>query len=364
MRSRLAVVLASTLVYALVLAAVPAHAAFPGNNGKIAFARAMVYQAAEIFTMNPDGSAQTNITNDPAHDVEPAWSADGTKIAFASYRTGNGDIYTMNADGTGLLRVTSDPATEHDPAWSPDGTRIVFTSEATSKLGATALVVVNSDGSGGIKGLPGYGVNINANWSPDGSLIAFAAGGFKPFDIATIDPAGTALIDLTHSPSYDNYGPNWSPDGARIAFESGRDEFAEIHTMNADGSGVIRINTDPAWDRYPAWSPDGQKIVFQTTRDDPNLNCFACIFQIYVMNSDGSSPARLTNSPTVDSSPDWQPVSAPPPGPQPGDYKNARRFCKAERDFLGKAAFRQKYGENAFRQCVRRNGPKGARRSG
>ncbi|MEJ7660474.1 MAG: hypothetical protein WKG07_13095 [Hymenobacter sp.] len=61
--------------------------------------------------MNADGTAQTNLSNNPAADVDGAWSPDGTKIVFRSLRdSGNQEIYVMNADGTGQLRLTNNPA--------------------------------------------------------------------------------------------------------------------------------------------------------------------------------------------------------------------------------------------------------------
>jgi len=76
--------------------------------------------------MNPDGSAQTRITNFPALDALPAWSPDGTKIVYASDRAGkdNRDIWTMNANGTGLRRLTSQPGVDSLPDWQPIGPRV------------------------------------------------------------------------------------------------------------------------------------------------------------------------------------------------------------------------------------------------
>src|SRR3954447_8887580 len=109
MRGRLLGVLALAL-----LLGVPAtaHAAFPGQNGKIAFA-----SGGDIWTMNPDGSGQVNLTNDAATQGSPSWSPDGTKIAYDQ-----GDqTFVMNADGTN--RAFADDGTgnirkRRDPAWS------------------------------------------------------------------------------------------------------------------------------------------------------------------------------------------------------------------------------------------------------
>jgi Tol biopolymer transport system component len=69
--------------------------------------------------MNADGSGVRRLTHDPPADGFPAWSPDGTKIAFVSERDGNPDIYVMNGDGTAVRRFTDDPAEDADPAWSP-----------------------------------------------------------------------------------------------------------------------------------------------------------------------------------------------------------------------------------------------------
>ena len=80
----------------------------------------------DIFLMNADGSNQRRLTNHRASDTFPAWSPDGTQIAFHSQRTGNWDIFLMNADGSNRRRLTDNSASDEDPAWSPDGTQIAF----------------------------------------------------------------------------------------------------------------------------------------------------------------------------------------------------------------------------------------------
>jgi len=84
----------------------------------------------EIFAMNPDGTERVRLTHDPeAFDEDPAWSPDGTQIAFVKVGdlTAPG-IYAMNADGSGSRQIVEDPTGPRSPSWSPDGTRIVFES--------------------------------------------------------------------------------------------------------------------------------------------------------------------------------------------------------------------------------------------
>ncbi|UCC48931.1 MAG: PD40 domain-containing protein, partial [Gemmatimonadota bacterium] len=73
----------------------------------------------EIYVMNADGSNPVRLTDNPAGDYEPAWSPDGTRIAFMSYRDGNYEIYVMEADGSNPARLTDNPAGDNHPAWSP-----------------------------------------------------------------------------------------------------------------------------------------------------------------------------------------------------------------------------------------------------
>jgi dipeptidyl aminopeptidase/acylaminoacyl peptidase len=107
------------------------------------------YQEGEIMVMDSDGSNVTQLTSNSGCNVYPDWSPDGSKIAFHSGPTGPwaADLYTINPDGSGQTRLT-DTGCNSYPAWSPDGTRIAFTS---SRDGNSEIYVMNSDGSNHIR---------------------------------------------------------------------------------------------------------------------------------------------------------------------------------------------------------------------
>ncbi len=228
---------------------------------------------AEIYMMNPDGGQIRQLTDEPKYDGEPAWSPDGRRITFMSYRdlkqipergVIRGEIYVMNADGTNPINLTrSVEKAEGVSTWSPDGKQIAFTS-AELFNGHT---LVNSD------------------------IFVMEADGGDPINITNHD-----ALDQT---------PDWSPDGNRIAFTSDRDGNIEIYVMNADGTNPINLTNHPAEDNRSSWSPDGTRIAFDSNRDgDGNL-------EIYVMNADGANPINITNAPDVlDLNPSWGPVPA------------------------------------------------------
>jgi Tol biopolymer transport system component len=94
--------------------------------------------------MDADGSNPTNLSNNTATEFDPAWSPDGTRIAFDSDRDGNSEIYVMDADGANQTRLTINTSNEHKPTWSPDGTRIAFNSD---RDGNYEIYVMDANGS-------------------------------------------------------------------------------------------------------------------------------------------------------------------------------------------------------------------------
>ena len=346
-----------TLLVTVLAAENPAQAAFPGENGKFLYCHeADRDEPCEIFSINPDLSERMQLTffQEGLYvegDTDPQSSPDGKKIAFsrATYTerdVGGGtieeiytvDIHVMNADSSGLRKVADDPALDRDPAWSPDGSKIAFASTRDAPVDANSydIYVINADGTGEpirISDQPGN--EFDPNCSPDGSKLLYVSTADTPgfpnpggdAEIYAMNPDGSGVSRLTDNTAADSM-PDWSPDGKEIAFGSNRDGKRAIYKMNADGSGQAKIDyqapcvgtQDPdspscLGDGYPVWSPDGTKIAFLRSMYDWGYY----YDNIYTMNTDGTGLSRPLFHRAGVGGFDWAPTSTATPSDSDGD---------------------------------------------
>jgi Tol biopolymer transport system component len=239
----------------------------------------------EIFTMNPDGSAIKQLTNNGASDSNPAFSSDGKSIVFSTNRDANAEIYKMNADGSSQTRLTDNGASDVYPAFSPEGNSVVF---ATNRDGNYEIYKISADGLGTPTNLthnPAYDADTAV--SSDGT-IAFVSLRDGNFEIYTMNADGSDQRNRTNNPKWDSY-PNFSPDGTQIAFHSNRVGNFEVYKMSSDGTGQVNLTNSSESERAPAFSPDGKKIAFESNRDGDGGPA-----EIYAMNADGSSSGSTT----------------------------------------------------------------------
>lgn len=246
--------------------------AFSQDGSQVAFS-AQSHQGGnetprELFVMNAKGSGLRQLTHDGAYAGFPAWSPDGSKIAYTSYRGTDyipgclgfsicpTDLYIIDAGGgTPTPLVSNDAASETTPTWSPDGTRLAFAEIADSNTGV--IVTIRTDGTGRVELSPG-GMVFYPSWSPDGRWILFlrTQDGTNHIWTATPDDSGHHDVVDTHTDT--NVGrPVWSPDGDLIAFARPYAGTASLWTIDAAGDrSPERLAGWPGFDGAPiAWQP-------------------------------------------------------------------------------------------------------------
>ena len=253
-----------------------------------------------IFVMASDGSGERRLTareGDTSSTVplffqiDPAWSPDGSRIAFASRRTGSSDIYAMASDGSGTTHLTSGKQNDSHPTWSPDGRRIAFSRDCD-------IYVMGADGS-----RPHRISDIDAEetepaWSPAGDRIAYVRRipGTPIQNVWIMNPDGSGRHPLTKGNGR-AFTPAWSPDGKRIVFTTNAEsQHFELFSVGVDGKGLRSVVPTANDDFEPSWSPDGSKIAFQEE---------GAIFTVELGGD--RAVKKLTDYATNDSSPAWNP---------------------------------------------------------
>jgi TolB protein len=243
----------------------------------LVFASTRNCEHPDIFLKRVDGFAVTQLTSDPADDIQPRFSPDGQKIVFCSNRTDNWDIWLVNRDGTGLTQLTSDGTDEVAPCWSPDGTQIAFTAwNRRSHQWQLSLLALDQPG---LRRFLCYG--MFPHWSPDGQYIAFQRARqrgtrwFSIWAIELVDGQARHPTELAYSDSTACIAPHWSPDGKSIVYcavhqagvtsDSPEPVSADLWTVDVQTGVRLKI-TDGASSAYnPTWSGTG-RIYFVSAR--------------------------------------------------------------------------------------------------
>jgi len=279
----------------------------------------------EIYVVNLDGTGLTRLTANDPFDRSPAFSPDGTKIAYRHDHRSASDrsaVYVMNVDGTDKRRLS--PPNEvmeekgihgdYRPVFAPDGERVaaerVFIGKAPRHY-----EIIFFPTSGGAE--ENFSTKIEDAWererrdnygsaspprnirfpafSGDGRTVAFrdypGVTGSRLW-VANADGSGARRLTEGNAFSF-----VLSPDGRKVAFHSWIEERRVICVINADGTGRRQLTNGDRDNECPAFSPDGKKIIYESSVRS-EVDPVACLYSdIYIMNADGSHRRALTRTP-------------------------------------------------------------------
>ena len=292
-------------IAATCVAALPAHAAFPGRNGDIVFTGLQqspfgffvpfpaTVGSSGIYVTSPDGTEIRPIKFTPKSSAapesegfgSPKWSPDGATVAYTHVSENTARIEVMSPDGSDSRPIG--PAGIWGPTWSPDGSMIAFMKVDQPR----GIYVMSSDGANPRLLVPeGSGWDESPAWSPDCSRVAFTAYG----EVWTMRADGRVHVLSS------GFEPEWSPDGRKFAYWTYGDGGPQVFVAGADGRDARRLKAGAT----PAWSPDGTRIVFSRWGG------------LATMNPDGSDVRTVTaadNTVQWHLEPNWQPLTDDPP---------------------------------------------------
>jgi hypothetical protein len=311
-----------------------ANASFPGQNGRIAYVTSVGDHQA-IYTVDPTGvDSQPLIDLGSGRDaINPAWSWDGTKIAFAGQTSPGGPfaIYTANTEGSAVPnQVTTPPVSDTDPTWDPARGQIAFVRAHPD--GSSRIAVVDLTTSA-VRALgSSIGTDLEPAWSPEGSTIAFVSKAFPSVPcpqngcrfnplIAYADGSGLAAGDPSgYSTFWDWHHPDWSPDGSKMVARFGQDDsplglLGPSGVQLFDASNWLPIDTILCGIMTePVFSPDGAYVVVTSrttvSLEDPTLTEPA----LCALPADTTAQSFWVDAPASDAA--WGAVPGSAPAPQ------------------------------------------------
>jgi len=256
--------------------------AWSPDGSRIAFARTDAAGLSGIWLMDPDGGSQVRLVDGFA----PAWSSDGTVIAFSRSTIDEGDLLVMKADGSGVTGLPGGL----DHVWSPVGPQ-VLTVIGTAQ---PHIVIVNEDGSIAARLADGK----QPAWSPDGSRVAYV-GWSAPSRIQVLTVATGADVAIGSLVDYP-YGPAWSPDGSRVAYVGWQ---GDLYVAPVDGGDTLRLTNGLKAAGRPVWSPDGALIALPVAATQFG----ATVTDIWLVPIDKSGGRQFTTTGNA-SAPAWRPA--------------------------------------------------------
>ncbi len=236
---------------------------------------------SDLYVKSVAGSALRQLTSDPANEVMPVFSPDGSRVAFASDRSGDWDIYIVDVKGGQPVQITDSPADEIHPSFSRDGRQLVYCTSG-SQSGQWEMVIVDLDNTA-IKRFIGHG--LFPTWSPTQDKILFQRArqrGTRWFSIWTLDMVNGEPMSPTEIAASTNAAaitPDWSPDGRQIVFCTVIDPDAQqkpgppqadLWLVNADGSNRVRLTMGQFANLQPSWAQSGA-IYFSSDRSGESI---------------------------------------------------------------------------------------------
>ena len=300
----------------------------------------VVSSDGDLFVMNADGSGQKRVTHDLLVNGPATWSRDGESIAFTAgnIKEPGLSLYVVQKDGSNLKLISTGHQYARSPAWSSDGKRLAFSAGDSPGWNIYTADLEDSRVTAITTGLDR---NDYPSWSPDGRRIAFFSSGFRPPSASSIhvidmdDGKTTTVAELVPE-----IQPAWSPDGRKLAYVDRSDNAPGIYSVSSDGANKKRLTE---YGTYPVWSSDGSHIAYLRSQstgyqlnviDANGLNnrsivehiparpwldwqkdggriLYQCLsgdrLQLCSINSDGKTPAPLTDSTGFNIDGRWSP---------------------------------------------------------
>ena len=234
-----------------------------GERGVFATRIAYVVQLGktsfELQIADSDGANAQPALRSREPIMSPAWSADGTQLAYVSFESGKPVVY-VHTIASGQRRVLANfHGSNSAPAWAPDGRRLAV---VLTRDGLSQIYSINADGSGVQRLTRSAGIDTEPVFSPDGRFIYFTSDRGGGPQIYRMNADGSGVARVTFRGEY-NASPRISPDGRLLAYIGRRGSRFQVHTLDLATNQEMAL-TDTALDESPSFAPNGRMLLYAT----------------------------------------------------------------------------------------------------
>ncbi len=240
----------------------------------------------DIFTVDLETREERQLTENPAADVSPVVSPDGSTIVFASNRDGDFELYAMDADGSNLRALTSNSVDDISPSFSPGGTWIVYASD-TRGNGTHEIYRMYPNGTNTERVYRSEDRNLDPWWRAEDNALYFASGNptdASTWDIRRIDFDTGDISWLTRNNVRDR-SPTPGRDGT-LLYETDGDGHSALALINPAGGESVSLYDSPGFDWAATLSLDGRFIVFTSNQSGRD--------ELYIMTAAGTDAQQIT----------------------------------------------------------------------
>ena len=203
-----------------------------------------------LYVQNVIYGSRSRVAEFNGINSAPAWSPDGTKLALTLSRDGNPEIYVLRLSDSALTRLTSHPAIDTEPSWSPDGRELVFTSDRSGK---PQIYRMRADGSNVQRVTFEGEYNARASYAADGKSLTLVSGARGIYHTSLYQFSNSTLQSLTDTPLDES--PSFAPNGRLILYATERGGRGVLASVSSDGRVRQTLKLQEGDVREPVWSP-------------------------------------------------------------------------------------------------------------